>query len=94
MRGDLATVVNAEAERVMAEKTQIELYPENYPRVPNATSEQALRSMIEAAVLQERARCIQVVRDEIAKWDSARGLGWSWTKVRDAILEALGALER
>jgi hypothetical protein len=67
----------------------INLDPAHPTRIPTALSDVQVQALIDAAVLGERLRCIQVVRDEVAKWDARNGVGWSWEKVRTNILNAV-----
>jgi hypothetical protein len=70
----------------------IKLDPDHPFRIPTAASDRQVQELIDKAVRQERARCVAVVRDELARWDARRGIGWSWTKVRDNILAAIGTV--
>jgi hypothetical protein len=67
----------------------IKLDPAHPDRIPTALSDAQVQALIDAAVLIERTRCIQIVRDEVARWDARNGVGWSWEKVRDNILAAV-----
>ena len=67
----------------------IKLDPDYPHRIPTATSDMQVQSLIDQAVAAERARCIAVVQAEIARWENRKGIGWSWDKVRNSILLAL-----
>jgi hypothetical protein len=59
--------------------------------VPTGLTDRQQQSVIDRAVLEERERCIGVLRDEIARMDAQGGVGvgWSWQKWRTKMLAAL-----
>ena len=71
----------------------IDLDPTHPTRIPTALSDVQVQALIDAAVLGERARCVQIVHDEIARWDARNGVGWSWEKVRSNILNAVNGIK-
>jgi hypothetical protein len=78
----------------VAERTSFALPTTVHRTLPSALTDQQFQDIIDAEVLKERERCIGVLRKELAAMDTQGGVGvgWSWPKWRDKMLDALNGI--